>query len=328
MVSLPSCSDYSTSIVVDSLIKAKQLTGGSPEMYKGKPVKYAGGFCIVFPYNVVGRKYAVRCWHAFLDGAKERTKLISESLHRLSLPYFVGFEYVDEGIVTPSGVQPIVVMDWVNAQPLKTYIEENLFDAEKLKHLADEFLKMTNVLHDNNIAHGDLQHGNIMVKPDGSIVLVDYDSMYVPELAGKSDEISGLPGYQHPARWDNKLLTPKADYFSEMVIYTSIIGLSELPQLWADLKISDTDTLLFSAEDIKSRGTSTIFDVLETLDHCSCLIEQIREALECQSINDISPLEAHRKSIAEDLSELWGDNGHKPEDPFDKSDVVKITSKW
>lgn len=328
MISLPSCSDYSTSIVVDSLVKVKQLAGGAPEMYKGKPIKYAGGFCIVFPYIVSGRKYAVRCWHAFLDGAKERTKIIAEALHALKLPYFVGFEYVDDGIVTPSGVQPVVVMDWVEAKPLKQYIEDHLFDSSKLKLLADEFLKMTNVLHDKGIAHGDLQHGNIMVRTDGSLVLVDYDSMYVPELEGKSDEISGLPGYQHPARWENKWLTPKADYFSEMVIYTSLIGLSELPQLWTDLKIADTDTLLFNAEDIKSRGASPIFGVLESLDSCSCLIEQIRDALECKSINDISPLDAHRKSIADSLSELWGDNGYKPENPFEKSDIVKITSKW
>lgn len=328
MVTLPSCSDYSTSITVGSLVKAQQLAGGAPEMYRGKPVKYAGGFCIVFPYNVAEKKYAVRCWHAFLDGAKERTKVIAESLHRLNLPYFVGFEYVDEGIVTPSGIQPIVVMDWVNAKPLKQYIEQYLFDSDRLKQLADEFLKMTKTLHENNIAHGDLQHGNILVKSDGSIVLVDYDSMYVPELTGKSDEISGLPGYQHPARWENKVLTPKADYFSEMVIYTSLIGLSELPQLWKDLNITDTDTLLFNAEDIKSKGTSRIFGVLESLKSCSCLIEQMREALDCPSINEVSPLEAHRTSLADDLSKLWGDNGYRPENPFMESDVVKITSKW
>lgn len=90
MLSLPSCSDYSTSIVVGSLVKASQLAGGRPEMYNGKPIKYAGGYCIVFPYIVSGKKYAVRCWHANLEGAKERTKIISSSLHTLNMPYFVG----------------------------------------------------------------------------------------------------------------------------------------------------------------------------------------------------------------------------------------------
>lgn len=328
MPALPSCSDYSTSIVVDSLVKASLLAGGKPEMYNGKPVKYAGGYCIVFPYIASGKKYAVRCWHANLEGAKERTKIISSSLHTLNMPYFVGFEYEESGIATPSGIQPIVIMDWVEAKPLKDYIEEHLFDTESLNSLAETFLSMTQQLHQHSVSHGDLQHGNIMVKPDGSLVLVDYDSMYVPELDGWTDEISGLPGYQHPARWTNKYLTPKADYFSEMVIYTSIVALAELPQLWQDLKVKDTDTLLFSADDINSRGTSPIFDVIDSIDICSDLITQMRDALQCGSIDEIMPLEVNRKSIADSLSELWGDNGYKPKPSYEKTDVVKVTSKW
>ncbi len=328
MPTLPSCSDYSTSIVVDSLVKASQLAGGKPEMYNGKPVKYAGGYCIVFPYIVSGKKYAVRCWHANLEGAKERTKKISSSLHTLNMPYFVGFEYVEDGIATPLGVQPIVIMDWVEAKPLKDYIEEHLFDSDTLNRLAGTFLNMTLQLHEHSVSHGDLQHGNIMVKSDGSLVLVDYDSMYVPELDGWTDEISGLPGYQHPARWTNKYLTPKADYFSEMVIYTSIVALAELPQLWQNLKVRDTDTLLFSADDINSKGKSPIFEILDSKDACSGLISQIRQALQCNSIDDITPLKVSRISIADSVSELWGDNGYKPKPPYENADVVDVTSKW
>lgn len=94
----PSCSDYSTSIVVNNLVKAPKLASGQPEMYKGRPVKYAGGFCIVFPYIVNGKKYAVRCWHAHLEGAEERTRRIAKALQEISLPYFVGFEYIKDGI--------------------------------------------------------------------------------------------------------------------------------------------------------------------------------------------------------------------------------------
>ena len=54
---LPSCTDYTTS-VVNSLVKAPMLSMGQPEMYKGRPVKYTGGFCIVFPYMANGKKYA------------------------------------------------------------------------------------------------------------------------------------------------------------------------------------------------------------------------------------------------------------------------------
>lgn len=328
MNTLPSCSDYSTSIVVKELVKAPQLDGGSPEMHNGRPIKYTGGFCIVFPYQTPSKKYAVRCWHAHLEGAQERTKTISEKLSQLELPYFVEFEYVDNGIATPSGIQPVVLMEWVDAQPLKAYIKEHLSESTILKSLAENFKNMAKVLHENSISHGDLQHGNIMVKTNGDIVLVDYDSMYVPELEGWSDEIRGLQGYQHPARWKAKKLSPKADYFSELVIYTSILALAERPSFWQELDMENTDTLLFSADDIASPDTATIFCKLEKLSSTKRLSSKIKEFLRCTSIEELQPIEQAVESIGDILSKKWDDNGYTPQPPYGKEDVKKITNKF
>lgn len=328
MRKLPSCSDYSTAIVVRNLVKAPMLNHGAPELYKGRPVKYAGGFCIVFPYIVKGKKYAVRCWHAHLEGAEERTRRISKTLKNVNLPYFVGFEYVNQGIATSQGLQPVVVMDWVNAKPLKTYISEHIHDSSCLSALADKFARMVKDLHAKNISHGDLQHGNIMVKDDGSLVLVDYDSMYVPELDGWTDEISGLSGYQHPARWNNKFLSPKADYFSELVIYTSIKVLAETPSLWNDLMMEDTDTMIFTAEDIKSGGTSPIFTIIESTGTCNYLSKIVKEFLSKNSIDELEPLENVIVSPLDKLGNQWRDNGYRPSLSYKESDIKKITNKW
>lgn len=328
MANLPSCSDYSTSIVVSNLVKAPMLLNGCPEMYKGRPVKYAGGFCIVFPYVAGGKKYAVRCWHAFLEGAEERTKKIAAALKGINLPYFVGFEYIGNGIVTTQGTQPIVVMDWVDAKPLKKYIAEHINDSICLNALADKFAAMVKDLHLHHLSHGDLQHGNIMVRNDGSLVLVDYDSMYVPALDGWKDDISGLAGYQHPSRWANQNLSPKADYFSELVIYTSLKALAEVPQLWTDLMMEDTDTLLFSAEDIKAGGTTPIFTILETTNSCRELCQTIKDYLRRTSIDDLEPLENVVVSYLDKLSKSWQDNGYKPSPAYKRLDVMQVTNKW
>ena len=87
---------------------------------------------------------------------------------------------------------------------------------------------MAKELHAAGVSHGDLQHGNIMVNADGSLILVDYDSMYVPSLEGYADEIKGLVGYQHPARWENCKCSPKADYFSEKVGLQRSISVSPI----------------------------------------------------------------------------------------------------
>ena len=293
MAKLPSCEDYEISINNAQLIKSNLLSGGHVEKNShGITINYVGGFCIVFPYyKSSGEKVAVRCWIARVEDAQERTRLIADELKRVNLPYFVNFEYEQNGIATNFGVQPIVLMDWVEASSLKEYLQEKLSNPDALRKLAESFKTMVEDLHRANISHGDLQHGNILVRKDGSLVLVDYDSIYVPSLKGYKDEIKGLAGYQHPARWDNTFISEKNDYFSELIIYTSIMALSYFPGLWQELKIGDTETLLFSADDIKSGGSSYIFRKLESHTKLKDLSIAIKNALYCNNIEDLLPLE-------------------------------------
>ena len=329
MAKLPECSEYLSAIETPQLFKSPVLMGGHVVKRNDTVIRYAGGFCVVFPFENLNRKYAIRCWHASVDDAQKRTKEIADELRRLQLPYFVGFEYFSDGILTNEGVQPIVAMDWVDASPLKDYISKYLYSPEKLKTLADNFLKMAKSLHEHGISHGDLQHGNIMVKDSGELVLVDYDSMYVPSLNGYSDDIKGLEGYQHPARWQNKKLTPKADYFSELVIYISILALSKIPSLWNDLGIEDTDTLLFNSDDIASRGSSNIFKVLETDSELKNLSQSLKDALLQISIEDLNPLEEIVGSPIDSISSKWVNNGYTPpSEPDYKKGAEDMSSKW
>lgn len=329
---LPTIRDYISAIENSKTVKVAELQGGCPVSKNGNLLRYSGGFCVVFPYNANCKKYAVRCWHASLSQAKDRVRLIAEDLNKTKLPYFVNFKYVDNAINTPFGPQPIVLMDWVDAKPIKEYIELNLGESLKLKELAKNFLEMVVTLHANNISHGDLQHGNILVKPGGDLVLVDYDSMYVPTLNGWTDEIKGLPGYQHPNRTKNKYLSPKIDYFSELVIYLSIIGLSHNPQLWYKTKMADSDTMLFSENDILSKGSNPIFAELKKNQELQPLVNKLIDFIGCQTIDELLPLEEVVKSPADIISEKW--RNYTPPTPIQpkreltSEEINTVTSKW
>ena len=121
-MSLPTIPEYSSCINNPMLIRPVVLNGGHPLTKGMRIMKYSGGFCVVFPFQTETRKYAVRCWHAELPDAKTRCKHISQALRKTKLPYFAGFEYYEDGIVTPQGIQPLVVMDWIEAMPLKKYL--------------------------------------------------------------------------------------------------------------------------------------------------------------------------------------------------------------
>ncbi len=323
MAKLPTCGEYVTAIDNPQLIKSQELKGGTVVKRNNRIVRYAGGFCVVFPYEIKAKKYAVRCWHSNVDGCMQRSKAISEELSRLRLPYFVDFKYITDGILTSTGIQPLVLMDWVDAQPLKKYISEHISEHDTINRLAENFMEMVKDLHKYNLSHGDLQHGNILVKPDSKLVLVDYDSMFVPSLEGYKDDIKGLPGYQHIARWDNKLLTPKADYFSELVIYTSLKGLAQFPELWGKLNMEDTDTLLFSSDDIESRGSSKIFSELEQNITLNPLISKLKDFMSYNSLDDLSPLEDSITSMADMMSDKWNDVPYQSTKTIDTSEIEK-----
>ena len=355
MNKLPSIEDYEIAIDTAQLIKATELAGGQPQKFNDNLIKYAGGFCVVFPFEASSKRYAVRCWLVNIGNAKERTRLIAEELQRLNLPYFVGFNYVENGLETSEGTQPIVLMDWVEASPLKEYISRHINNSAKIERLAINFMTMAADLHNAGISHGDLQHGNIMVTDDGQLKLVDYDSVYVPSLKGYDDEIKGQRGYQHPARWQTKKATPKADYFSELIIYASLITLSRIPQLWYDLNIEDSDTMLFTEDDIKSGGTTPIFAILDSDSRLKCYSTAIKNALKRNDINDLLPLEeaivSTEKRIADSIKEKWNtnvyiappinyekgtdeiqaqwkDNGYKEVIPNYNDEAEKIKKKW
>ena len=333
MSHLPSCDDFLTSIETPQLIKAEALRGGSVVHKNGKILRYSGGFCIVFPYNLrTGKKVAVRCWHAAVPEIEKRCSIIAQSLKQSGLPYFVGFEYYRDGIVTSKGPASIVVMDWVDAMPLKTYIGHNLNNRVAIESLASNFREMVGNLHKHNFSHGDLQHGNIMVGADGRVYLVDYDSMYVPGLDGVSDEVKGLAGYQHPARVRLQALSPKSDYFSELIIYTGILALAKYPQLWHALDIEDTETLLFSAEDIEHPGRSKIISELKRDTDLKYCVEAIEKALSVNDIETLLPLEeaiiSETTRVIGNLQSKWQNNNYVPPQPQSTIDLDKLRRRW
>ncbi|MDE0085255.1 MAG: tetratricopeptide repeat protein [Candidatus Poribacteria bacterium] len=284
-------------------IKDPKLKEGKPQFAKdGFLNSFNGGFSIVFPFDMTSQTYALRCWTQEVGNAEFRYKEISTYLKQVGLPYFVDFEYVPNGILVNGAKYPVTRMEWAKGKTLRDFIEQNIQDAHIFKNVASEFQKMVASLHKHQIAHGDLQDGNILLKRNGTdinIKLIDYDSLYVPTLKGQPDQIIGLKEYQHPKRmlgggYVNDA-NEKVDYFSELVIFLSFLSLAEMPSLWSQFGNEKrvNNGLLFSKEDFENPNQSDIFKELENL---SPEIQQLAATLKdyCTktSLDQLQPLEA------------------------------------
>jgi len=318
--------------------KANELIGGSIVRKGTRIVQFPGGYATTFPFiNCSGKKVAVRCWALDIGNAKQRSAAISEYLikEQSPLPYFMNFKYVDNAILIKGVLQPVIVMDWVEGKTLKEHINENI-ERETFLQLAEKFKLMMGELHGKNIAHGDLQHGNIMVKDDGSLILVDYDSMYIEQLNGMADIIKGLPGYQHPMRTRNTKIHSKLDYFSELVIYLSLLIFAEKPQLWQ--RYYETEDLLFTKEDFVNIRNSGIHKEFCTSSNTmiSNLMQKMEESLCKTDIQDLLPLEELLvDKWKKTMDTLFGDGGkvgNQPNPPEKKvyplPDINSTLSKF
>lgn len=289
---MPTRTENLTAMCNSVCYKADELKGGSVVKKNGRTKQYAGGYKNVYPFtNKNGDMVAVCCFCANIDQAKERSQRISEFLAKDKSHYFVNFKYVSNALLVLGVLQPVVIMDWVDGQTLKNYVSSQKLSPQLFLDLAEKFLQMVKYLHSKNMAHGDLQHGNIMIRSNGSMALIDYDSMYIDDLNGMTDVVKGLPGYQHPARAKNRLLTPKLDYFSELIIYLSLHIFAENPKLWDEYV--DTEDFLFSAADFTNIQQSKLYKQYYNSANPTIrqLMQQLEVALSKDDINDLSPLE-------------------------------------
>jgi|GEM_PF-3417245 hypothetical protein len=253
--------DILTSIKnLDLFLKVPALKGAKARINKnGNPFVYVGGFNMVFQLTHKSKKWAFRVWHVPMGENEERYLKISKYLTSKKLPYFAEFIYDEKGILINGELVDTIRMEWLDGLLFKDYIEKNLTNSKLLVSLADNFLKMCQDLRDNQISHGDLQEGNILVTEKGDIKLVDYDSICIPEIEGQKELVTGLKGYQHPSRFKGGKATLKADYFSELIIYLSILAIAEKAELWNKYQVKDTQYLLFSETDFEDLENSAIY---------------------------------------------------------------------
>ena len=234
----------------------------------GEPYRSSGAFAVVFKMKdeQTGKCYALKCFTEEQEGRAEAYRQIADELEFVDSSYITSVKYLDKEIFVDSSCEedefPVLLMDWIDGETMENYIAENYQDNYTMAMLCYRFCKMAAWLRSQPFAHGDIKPDNIMVRPDGSLTLIDYDGMFVPAMKGQKSPTIGTKDFSHPLRTVDDF-DETIDDFALASIALSLKAISLKPSLLDEYGAADR--LLFSAEDYRDLSKGKVVVSLSEL---------------------------------------------------------------
>ena len=234
----------------------------------GEPYRSSGAFAVVFKMQdkSTGKYYALKCFTEEQEGRADAYRQIADELDLLDSPYITSVKYMEKELFVASQCEedefPVLLMDWVDGETMEAYIAANYHNQSAMSMLCYRFGKMAAWLRSQSFAHGDVKPDNIIIRPDGSLTLVDYDGMFVSSMKGCNSPTIGTRDFSHPLRTVDDF-DETIDDFSLASIALSLKAISMKPTL-LDI-YGASDRLLFSEKDYRTPSNSKVISALQGL---------------------------------------------------------------
>ena len=234
----------------------------------GEPYRSSGAFAVVFKMldKSTGKYYALKCFTEEQEGRADAYRQIADELDMVDSPYITSVKYMEKELFVDSQCEedefPVLLMDWVEGETMEAYIAANYHNQSAMSLLCYRFGKMAAWLRSQSFAHGDVKPDNIIIRPDGSLTLVDYDGMFVSSMKGSKSPTIGTKDFSHPLR--------TMDDFDETIDDFSLASIAlSLKAISMNSTLLDTygasDRLLFSENDYRNPSNSKVISALQEL---------------------------------------------------------------
>ena len=234
----------------------------------GEPYRSSGAFAVVFKMldKSTWKYYALKCFTEEQEGRADAYRQIADELDMIDSSYITSVKYMEKELFVDSQCEedefPVLLMDWVDGETMEAYIAANYHNQSAMSMLCYRFGKMAAWLRTQSFSHGDIKPDNIIVRPDGSLTLVDYDGMFVPSMKGSHSPTIGTRDFSHPLRTVDDF-DETIDDFSLASIALSLKAISMNSTL---LNIyGASDRLLFSENDYRNPSNSKVISALQEL---------------------------------------------------------------
>lgn len=283
-----------------------RLGGGAVrEDTQGHPLRVSGRHTVVYEMRTPsGRILALRV-HQQPD--RERDRVLAQRYIALQRDHLLDELRAPHGPL-PSDLQwlpdglhyrdadgkqsfrPLVAMERVPGRTLREMVKRlcNEGDTTHLAMIANHWLESALAMEAAGFIHGDLSPDNIMVRPDGTIAVIDLDTATWPGFHPDHDISGSNSALRHPQGVPRDPV--HRDRFPALMLWASLRILAAQPELLSAGATRPAEGLLFSNSDIRRPATSPVFAHLDDADaSLGLLLEVVRRAIRF-SPEDLPPL--------------------------------------
>lgn len=288
----PSISEYTTALrhAESGTFRSLRLALSVDE--EGEPIYSRGSYSVVFKAHSIGNEreaWAIKCYVAEQERRIPSCRAISQQLNSIASPYLLPMQLCEEELRVGNTYYPLVLLPWVEGKSLVREVDYYLHNPERLLQLSQDFGHFAYWLRSQSFAHGDLKSDNLRIRPDGSIVLLDYDGIYLPSMQGELPREEGNPDYTHPLCSPSDFNLHASD-FALAVIALSLRALALAPELFSHF--GSKERLLLSAWDFRHPEQSPALKALKSLPqdaYLARLLDLFFQALERKNLAHIPP---------------------------------------
>lgn len=206
----------------------------------------------------------------FIENEKDRIQTLKKRYFYINnnfknLPGLIQASFIEELEVEDIKDNKLhaILMDWVEGIKLNEFIELNKNNKDKIKILAKNFKDIIQKLTEEKIAHNNLESNHIIINPEtADIKLISYNNILSKELDSINIINMGNKDFNHTKKILNQKTTNQ-DAFPSLVIYYSLLIISEIPEFWNIYH--EKDNLIFKSKDFEKPKETEIFKkILET----------------------------------------------------------------
>jgi serine/threonine-protein kinase len=179
-------------------------TGGVGEVWRGTD-------------TVLGRAVAVKMLRAGRSVDPESQARFRNEARTMAALRHAGVADVFDYCETADAEQAYLVLRHVDGQPLDQRIAEagRLGTAETMS-IVGQAARALHAVHQAGVVHRDVKPGNLIVEPDGAVVLVDFGVARSAESTTltSADEVVGTPLYIAPEQVSKQAIGPATDIYA------------------------------------------------------------------------------------------------------------------